>query len=117
MLFRSRQSQVFTATELANEVIDGWMKSPQHRKNLTDPYVTETGIGVAAAPETSQKYISVQLFARPQTYQFQINIKNNTNTPISYTLGRKEMIASPRITLRHSVCEPQMIVLQAHGQL
>lgn len=102
-----QKSQGISATELAADVLEGWMKSPQHRSNLLEPHVTETGVGVAGTSDAQGKFISVQLFARPQTLQYEISIKNTTNSPIPYTLGKKEKKAPARMTVRHSLCDPQ----------
>lgn len=31
----------------ADDIVDGWKKSPGHRKNLLDPHVSEIGVGIA----------------------------------------------------------------------
>lgn len=106
-------SQGLSTTELASEIINGWMKSPKHRANVLEPHVTETGVGVAVAAETSQKFITVQLFARPQSLQYKIRIKNLTRIPVSYTLGTQEKTAAPKMTVLHSVCDPQTVEFRA----
>ncbi|MFM7084932.1 MAG: CAP domain-containing protein [Hyphomicrobium sp.] len=106
-------SQNTSADQLASNIIEGWMKSPKHRINVLEPNVTETGVGVAVAGEDAQKFISVQLFARPQSFRYQIIVKNMTYEPISYALGAQDKIASARMTVRHSLCDPQTIEFRA----
>ncbi len=59
-------SEGFQSEELARQFLDGWKKSPGHRKNLLDPYLLEAGMAVARSKESS-KYYAVQVFGRPET--------------------------------------------------
>jgi uncharacterized protein YkwD len=56
----------FETAALAAGFIDGWKSSPPHRKNMLDPAVTETGVGVARGGK-SGRYYAVQMFARPRS--------------------------------------------------
>lgn len=51
--------------QLADRFITGWKNSREHRKNMLDPEVTETGVGVAYSQE-SGAYFGVQMFGRPR---------------------------------------------------
>src|SRR5262249_36293184 len=46
-----RSSRGFTTARLADRFVEGWNKSPGHRKNLLDPDQTEIGIGVAQSKD------------------------------------------------------------------
>ena len=46
----------------ADEIHDGWMHSPGHRKNILSPEITSVGIGVV---RSSRGLFSVQDFSRP----------------------------------------------------
>ena len=35
------------AEDIARQAVDGWMKSPGHRRNILDGTYTESGVGVA----------------------------------------------------------------------
>lgn len=107
-----RNTQGFTTQTLVEDVMQGWMRSPDHKKNLLEPYATEIGIGVAKGQETSQKFISVQLFARPATLRFPIEIKNTTSFSVPYTLNGHSKIISPQEIIRHWACEPQTFKFQ-----
>jgi uncharacterized protein YkwD len=50
-----------------DEVMDGWMKSPGHRRNILDPGFTELGTGVVAAKGKDGEYrvLWVQSFGTP----------------------------------------------------
>jgi len=47
----------------AGAVVDGWKRSPGHRKNLLDPHVTEIGVGIARGK--SGRYYVCQDFGHP----------------------------------------------------
>jgi uncharacterized protein YkwD len=53
-----------TSDDLAAAAVDGWMKSPGHRKNLLDGRVSAIGIGVAN-DQAAGKYVVVQLLGKP----------------------------------------------------
>jgi len=44
--------------------VEGWMNSPQHRKNLLDPLFTLSGVGIAISPDTD--YFITQIFIHPR---------------------------------------------------
>jgi uncharacterized protein YkwD len=48
------------------EVMTGWMESPEHRKNILNPLYAEAGFGLAVG-RNAQGYqvLWVQVFARP----------------------------------------------------
>lgn len=50
--------------KLADRFVTGWKNAREHRKNMLDPDVTETGVGVAYSQE-SGAYFAVQMFGRP----------------------------------------------------
>ena len=44
--------------------VDGWLRSPGHRRNIMDRGLTESGVGIALDPESGTLYFT-QLFLRP----------------------------------------------------
>jgi uncharacterized protein YkwD len=58
-------SHGFETAELARRLVEGWKKSPGHRRNMLDPKVTETAVAVARSAK-SGKYYAVQMFGRPR---------------------------------------------------
>jgi uncharacterized protein YkwD len=55
----------FTTEDLARSLVDGWIDSPGHHRNMVDPDVTEIGVGIARSAR-SGRYYAVQDFARPK---------------------------------------------------
>jgi hypothetical protein len=109
-------SMGFEARSLAQKSVEGWINSPPHRTNLVAPNVTEIGVGVARASDTGAKYISVQLFARPQSLQYEFQISNTTRESIGYVFAGEthEVEASTAIT--HTSCNPGDISFTSVGQ-
>lgn len=108
-------SRGFESRTLAEKSVEGWINSPPHRANLVAPAVTEIGVGVVRAPDKDPKYISVQLFARPQSLQIEFQISNTTREPVSYSLGGEEHEIKPRYSVTHSSCNPGEIVFESFG--
>jgi uncharacterized protein YkwD len=50
-----------------DEVMDGWMHSPEHRENIVNPWYTEAGFGLAMGKtREGSRAIWVQVFGRPR---------------------------------------------------
>lgn len=99
----------FTERELAQEALSGWKKSPAHRVNLLRPGATDIGIGIAKAPDHPGKYISVQIFGRPDTAGVNFKIENKAGFPVTYTLGQKTHLVGPNFTVTHRSCTPMVL--------
>ena len=52
----------FSPEQLVNEFVQGWEHSPEHRKNMLNPDLTEIGVAVARSPDTGL-YYAVQISA------------------------------------------------------
>src|SRR5262249_23469979 len=101
----------FTADELAREFFHVWEQSPEHRKNMLDADVTDTGIGVAHSPDTGYFY-AVQPFARPRSKSLHFQIANRTATTVEYQVGDRTYSLPPRYTRTHEQCRPAPVKFQ-----
>ena len=108
-------SRGFAARALAQKSVEGWINSPPHRANLVAPAMTEIGVGVARAPDKDPKFISVQLFARPQSLQMEFQISNSTAESVSYSFGGEEHEIKPRFAITHTSCNPGEISFDRFG--
>ena len=95
----------FTTDALARGLLDGWKKSPGHRKNMLLPEVMEAGMAVAHSEE-SDKYYAVQVLARPRSAAFSFEIANESGTKIEYQFGDEAFTLEERYTRTHEVCVP-----------
>jgi uncharacterized protein YkwD len=87
---------------LAQQLVNMWIGSPGHYANLMRHDLTETGVGVAQSPYNGQ-YYAVQLFGRPGSSRFQVQVKNTTPESQSYKLGQHEYSVAPNATRTHSL--------------
>ncbi|MCB1512689.1 MAG: CAP domain-containing protein, partial [Hyphomicrobiaceae bacterium] len=99
------RSTGFQSRELAGLAVEGWKGSPGHRRNMLTRFATEIGVGVARAPRT-QRYLSVQVFARPASMRFSFKIRNQTPFTLTYRYEEKQHDLPPRIVVTHTVCRP-----------
>jgi uncharacterized protein YkwD len=104
----------FTTEALAEGFFQGWQQSPDHRKNLLDPAVTETGVGVAGSGQTGA-YYAVQLFGRPMSQQIEFHVTNHTDTTIRYAIESQTFPLPPRATRTHQLCRPAEVTFHWPG--
>jgi hypothetical protein len=109
-------SRGFEARALAEKSVQGWINSPGHRANMLTPYVTETGVGVARAPGSKDpKYISVQLFARPKSLEYEFQISNTSAEAVSYSFGGETHEVMPSFAVTHTSCMPSEVAFEKVG--
>ncbi len=98
-------SRGFRTRQLARGAVDGWKKSPPHRKAMIDPHVTEIGVGVIKATK-EHRYLSVQLFGRPRTMQYRFTIRNMAGQRVGYSHTGRSHELPPRTEVQHTECNP-----------
>lgn len=97
----------FTTEALARGFVTGWKDSPEHRRNMLDPDVTETGVAIERSANGT--YYAVQMFGRPEALQVAFKVSNRAGVPVSYTLEGQTFPLPPRVTRTHTVCRPPRI--------
>jgi hypothetical protein len=105
--FRTRG---FRTDELAHGLVEGWKRSPGHRKNLLDRDVVETGAAVARA--RSGRYYAVHMFGRPASLAIEFTVANESSRRIEYRVGPKPFTLPPRTERTHNDCMPEAVVLE-----
>ncbi|MEL6375045.1 MAG: CAP domain-containing protein [Pseudomonadota bacterium] len=98
-------SRGFSTPQLARKAIEGWKKSPGHRRNMLAPHVTELGVGVAKT-KGKEQYISVQVFARPRAASYEFRVSNGSDTTIFYSTDAQGFTLRPNELATHGVCLP-----------
>jgi hypothetical protein len=104
-------SRGFETRNLAFKLVEGWKTSPPHRENMMLQHVTEIGVAVAKVRD-AEKYMAVQLFARPQSLQFAFSIENRSGRTVPYKVGKQKVELKADTMVRHTVCDPVTIELQ-----
>jgi hypothetical protein len=109
-------SRGFTVAKLAWQVVEGWKNSPGHRRNLLSPGATEIGVGIARAPGVKDpKYLSVQLFGRPESLKATVKVKNTLSSAVSYTLHGRATTINPGMLITHTSCQAGTITFDRAG--
>ncbi len=93
----------FETERLANRLVEGWKNSPEHRENMLDPDVRDTGVAVAHSSETGHWY-AVQLFGLPKSAATEFRIANQSETDIRYSIGDKTFKLPPNYARTHMRC-------------
>jgi uncharacterized protein YkwD len=107
----------FDTDQLVTDFIDGWEKSPGHRKNMLDPDLTEIGVGVARSAENGA-YYGVQVFGRPRSLRIEFRVANRAGTAVKYKVGDQNYELQPRMFTTHELCKPaDMSLLAADGSV
>lgn len=98
----------------ARWLTQAWKDSPEHRDNMLDGDVTETGVAIAKSEETG-RYYGVQLFGRPDTAKITCKIINRTSDDFTYKVitasGSKSYSLKPRFNRTHALCRAAKIGL------
>jgi hypothetical protein len=102
-------SRGFQTRQLAGHVLKGWKESPGHRANLLQGAATEIGVAVVRAPDRDPKFISVQLFGRPEALKVSFRIENRSGVTLRYHLGSRSHDLPPRAIATHADCSLQEI--------
>jgi len=104
----------FTTETLAEGFFQGWQHSPGHRKDVLDPVVAETGVGVAQSQQTGA-YSAVQRFGRPMSQAIEFQLTNQTDTAITYAVDGHTFPLPPRTTRTHQQWRPPEVTFQWPG--
>lgn len=98
-------SRGFESAQLAREVVEGWKASPDHRENLLLQGATEIGVAVVRVPDRNPKFLSVQLFGRPESLKVTFSIQNRSGKAVRYTLGTETEVLQPREVVTLTDCD------------
>ena len=101
----------FSTEALAKGFVEGWENSHEHRRNMLDPAVTETGVAIARSGQTGT-YYAVQLFGRPRSSMVTFQVANQSQTQIQYQADGKNWSLPPRYTRTHGHCRPNDLIVQ-----
>jgi hypothetical protein len=102
-------SRGFQTRQLAGHVLKGWKESSGHRANLLQAAATEIGVAVVRAPDRDPKFISVQLFGRPEALKVSFRIENRSGVTLRYSLGSRSHDLPPRAIVTHADCSLQQL--------
>lgn len=114
--YRTNTGEV-TDESLTEVFVSGWIDSPPHRENMLADYATETGVGIATSDGIT--YYAVQLFSRPKSASFQIEITNDSESVETLIIRggdeKNTVEIRPRMILKMTRCFPSMLFLEGSG--
>jgi len=102
------RSTGYSRQGLAEELVQGWIHSPPHRKNLLDAAVTDLGVAVARSAKTGY-YYAVQDFARPRSAIVRFTVTNFSSRALTYEVSGRRYSLAPRTEQTHEECRPPQL--------
>jgi uncharacterized protein YkwD len=107
---RLYRSAGYDASALAHDMVEGWKGSPEHRKSMLDPAVTQTGVGIAR--DEKGRYFGVQMFGRPKSDAIRFSLRNESPRKVEYRAGERRFSLPPRAERTHAICRPLEITIE-----
>ncbi len=111
----NQSSAGFETRDLARRMVEGWINSPGHRKNMLSPHANDIGVAIAQGPERDPKFIAVQIFGRPKAMAYEFQVSNASPVPVTYTFGGDQHDLKPGLGIVHTACLPGEVVFLKSG--
>jgi uncharacterized protein YkwD len=105
----------FESAELAQDLVEGWIQSPGHRRNLLAPDAMQTGVAVAHSAR-SDRWVAVQMFGRPASERITFDISNRSTTSVSYRVGDQSWPLTPGMRRTDQTCGTTAVEVALPGQ-
>lgn len=93
----------FETERLARGLVQGWIDSPGHRRNLLAAEATDIGVAIARSAR-SGRYYAVQMFGRPARLLMKFSLSNRSRVSLNYQLDDKRFALPPGMTRTHEQC-------------
>jgi uncharacterized protein YkwD len=93
----------FATDDLSRALVEGWKNSPEHRRNMLEPGMRETGVGVAQSAKSGRWY-AVQLFGLPWSARVTFRVTNDAPANVTYRVADRSYQIAPRVTRTHERC-------------
>lgn len=103
------------AAALAKTFVDGWERSPGHRRNMVDGDVVDTGVAVAQSAQSGRWY-AVQMFGRPRALHQRFGVENRSGVALSYELDGRRYELPPGVTRTHEQCRAAKLTMRLPGE-
>jgi uncharacterized protein YkwD len=100
----------FTTKRLAEGFVEGWEKSPEHRRNMLNPDVTEVGMGIARS-EVNGHYYAVQMVGRPKSLAINFEVNNKSDISLECRIGSEKFSLPANSHRKCEVCRPETLII------
>jgi hypothetical protein len=103
------------AAALARQFVEGWERSPGHRRNMADSDVVDTGVAVAQSAQSGRWY-AVQMFGRPRALHQRFTVENRAAVALGYELDGRRYELPPGVTRTHEQCRAAKLAMRLPGE-
>lgn len=112
-LAMNQDSRGFETRALAGQAVTGWQNSPPHRAAMLNPHVTEIGVGIVRAPDAAPKFLSVQLFGRPDSLKYSFRVENLSEVTVRYTFRGEPIDVPKRSSVTQTECVGDVLTFRS----
>ena len=107
-------SRGFATADLARDFVEGWKRSPPHRKNMQDRGVVDIGVAIARSATTG-RYYGVQVFGRPRRLSVSFSIENRSGAAVEYRVAARTFSLPPRVVRTHTQCDADALMFEGRA--
>ena len=107
-------SRGFATADLARGFVEGWKRSPPHRKNMEDGAAVDTGVAVARSAKTG-RYYGVQMFGRPKALSVRFSVENRAGVTVDYRVAERTFSLPSRVVRTHTTCTSESLVFEGQA--
>ena len=111
----AQDTRGFTSASLADRLLNGWQRSPPHRRNMLAADATQIGVAIARG-ERSGRHYAVQVIGRPWSQRLRFEVANAAGTTVAYRVGDERQTLPPRAVRTHTVCGATRLTLPRGGE-
>ena len=116
-LARRYDTAGFTTRDLAHKLVQGWIDSPGHRKNMLEADALETGVAVVSRQRDKyEEFYSVQLFARNESAAVRFRVRNWNASQVSYRVNGKAFTLDPNWGREHFRCSTPDLLFEGRAR-
>lgn len=116
-LARRYDTAGYTTSDLARQLVQGWIDSPGHRRNMLEADALETGVAVVSRRRDKyEEFFAVQLFARDEAASVKFRVRNRGAAQISYRVNGKAFTLDPNWGREHSRCSRPDLLFEGRAR-
>jgi hypothetical protein len=116
-LARRYDTAGYTTRDLAQKLVQGWIDSPGHRRNMLEADALETGVAVVSRRrDRYEEFFAVQLFARDEAAAVRFRVRNRAAAQVSYRVNGKAFTLDPNWGREHNRCSAPDLLFEGRAR-
>lgn len=116
-LARRYDTAGYTTRDLAQKLVQGWIDSPGHRRNMLEADALETAVVVVSRQRDKyEEFFAVQLFARDEAASVRFRVRNRGTAAISYRVNGKAFSLDPNWGREHNRCSAPDVLFEGRAR-